>query len=262
MSLRVLAMAVVLGSVVIPLVLAHDDDESTEFGEPGMASMATRTVTVTMDDTMRFEPVALAIKQGETIHFIVKNVGTIRHEMVIGTIDELKEHAKVMQQFPEMEHEDPNAVTVEPGKTGEIAWKFTIPGTFDFACLVPGHYEAGMKGRLLVSSPASPSASVAAPAPFKPQSMPVPPGGDRAGQIGRGEGDVRRVDKANGRITVRHGPLLGLTDAEGKDMPGMTMVFAVKDASRLDGLKTGDKVRFTVAREGGAIVIQSIEPLH
>jgi uncharacterized cupredoxin-like copper-binding protein len=64
---------------------------------------------------------------------------------------ELKKHAALMQKFPSMEHEDPNAVTVEPGKTGTLIWQFTRAGKFDFACLVPGHFEAGMIGRIEVS---------------------------------------------------------------------------------------------------------------
>ena len=84
------------------------------------------------------------------MRFIVRNTGQIKHEMVLGTISELKKHAALMAKFPEMEHDDPNAVSVEPGKTGEFAWTFSKPGSFDFACLVPGHFEAGMKGRIVV----------------------------------------------------------------------------------------------------------------
>lgn len=255
-----LAFLIALGvGVLVAPADAHDDDESTLYGEPGLASMADRTVTVTMSDTMRFIPDTIAVKEGETIRFIVKNAGTIRHEMTIGTIEELSEHAGLMQQFPEMEHEDSNAVTVDPGKDGEIAWKFTVPGTFDFACLIPGHYESGMKGRIVVGSP-SPPAAAAMPSSHD-HAMP-PRQAAQDGQIGRGEGEVRRVDKVNGRITLRHGPLVGLKDADGNDMPGMTMVFRVVDLARLDALKAGDAVRFTVARDNGALVIRSIEPVR
>jgi uncharacterized cupredoxin-like copper-binding protein/Cu/Ag efflux protein CusF len=261
MRLVLLIVALGVGALVAP-ALAHDDDESTPYGEPGMASMANRTVTVTMSDTMRFTPDAIAVKEGETIRFIVKNAGTIRHEMMIGTIAELKEHADLMRQFPEMEHEDSNAVTVEPGKEGEIAWRFTVPGTFDFACLIPGHYESGMKGRIVVGSPPQSAPPAAAhSADHAGMAMPPKPALRQDGQIGHGEGDVRRVDKANGKITLRHGPLVGLKDADGKDMPGMTMVFGVADPARLDSLQAGDKVRFTVARDKGALVIRSIEPM-
>ena len=78
-----------------------------------------------------------------------------RHEhsayvFVMGSLAELKEHAKIMTKFPEMEHDDPNAISVEPGKTGELVWRFTKAGKFDFACLVPGHFEAGMQGKIAV----------------------------------------------------------------------------------------------------------------
>lgn len=92
----------------------------------------------------------LKVKCGETIRFRVKNAGQIKHEMVLGSRAELQEHAKAMSRFPEMEHDDPNAISVEAGKTGELVWRFTRAGKFDFACLVPGHSEAGMQGKIAV----------------------------------------------------------------------------------------------------------------
>jgi uncharacterized cupredoxin-like copper-binding protein len=91
------------------------------------------------------------VKRGETIRFVARNTGKEKHEMVLGTIEELKKHAELMRKFPEMEHADPNQVTVDPGKTGELVWQFTKAGTFDFACLVPGHFEAGMFGKVRVN---------------------------------------------------------------------------------------------------------------
>ena len=119
-------------------------------GKPADVKHATRTMEIVMGDNMRFEPKRIDIKQGETIRFVVRNSGKVKHEMVLGSMAELKKHAALMMKFPEMEHDDPNAVSVAPGKTGEFAWAFTKPGTFDFACLVPGHFEAGMKGRIRV----------------------------------------------------------------------------------------------------------------
>jgi uncharacterized cupredoxin-like copper-binding protein len=100
---------------------------------------------------MRFKPDSIRVKRGETIRFIVRNTGKVKHEMVLGTIKELKEHAELMRKFPEMEHADPNQVSVEPGMSGELIWQFSKAGTFDFACLVPGHFEAGMVGNIRVS---------------------------------------------------------------------------------------------------------------
>lgn len=101
-----------------------------------------------MRDTMRFVPDYIDVKRGETIRFVVKNNGKLKHEMVLGSAKELKEHAALMQKFPEMEHVDPNQVSVDPGKTGELIWQFTKAGKFDFACLHPGHFDAGMVGKI------------------------------------------------------------------------------------------------------------------
>jgi len=131
----------------------HDD---AAIGEPGVASEATRTVTVDMADTMRFSPANVTANQGETIRFVLKNTGKIKHEFVLGSTKELKEHAELMKKFPEMEHSDPNMVTLSPGQTGEVIWKFSKPGKVNFACLQPGHYDAGMKGQVMVKKQAAP----------------------------------------------------------------------------------------------------------
>lgn len=92
-----------------------------------------------------------SVQQGETVQFIVKNSGKVKHEMVLGTEKELKEHDEVMKKHPEMEHAAPNMVTVAPGKTGEVARQFTKADNVYFACLQPGHYGAGMKGQVRMS---------------------------------------------------------------------------------------------------------------
>lgn len=120
-------------------------------GEPGDAAKATRTITVDMLDTMRFGPADIAVKQGETVRFIVVNKGMLPHELVLGTKDELKAHAEEMRKNPHGAHEDPSAVRVEPQQTKEIVWKFTKAGTVDFGCLLPGHFEAGMVGKVKVT---------------------------------------------------------------------------------------------------------------
>lgn len=126
----------------------HSDSEA--IGKPGKPANVKRTVTVEMLDTMNFTPDSIMVKQGETIKLIVKNSGKVKHEMVLGTEKELKEHAEVMKKNPEMEHADENQITVQPGKSGEIIWQFTKAGKVNFACLQPGHYEAGMKGAIMV----------------------------------------------------------------------------------------------------------------
>lgn len=131
----------------------HHDD-SNAIGQPGKAAKVTRTVTVDMTDAMRFTPADIAAKKGETIKFVVKNSGKVKHEMVLGTERELKEHYEAMKKNPEMEHADENMVTVQPGKSGEMIWQFTKSGKVNFACLQPGHYDAGMKGAVVVSGKA------------------------------------------------------------------------------------------------------------
>jgi len=119
-------------------------------GKPGDPTKVSRTVEVDMTDAMRFTPARVNVKKGETVRFVVKNSGQLKHEMVLGTAKELREHAELMKKFPEMEHADPNQVSLDPGKTGELVWQFTRAGTFDFACLQPGHFDAGMRGKIAV----------------------------------------------------------------------------------------------------------------
>ena len=121
-------------------------------GKAGDPAKVSRSVTVNMSDAMRFTPATITVTQGETIRFVVRNTGNIPHEMVLGTEKELKEHYEAMKKHPEMEHADDNMLTVQPGKSGEIVWQFTRAGTVSFACLLPGHYEAGMKGAVKVKA--------------------------------------------------------------------------------------------------------------
>lgn len=126
------------------------EEEYPLIGKVGDPNKVTRTMTVDMNDTMRFNPASITVKEGEVIRFVVKNSGKLKHEMVIGSASELKEHAQLMAKFPGMEHAEPNQVAVTPGKTGNIVWQFGKAGKVDFACLQPGHFEAGMKGQVVV----------------------------------------------------------------------------------------------------------------
>ena len=130
----------------------NGDHHDSAAGVAGVAAEVTRTIDVDMADSMTFTPSAIDVQAGETIRFNVKNSGQLLHEMVLGTNDEIVEHHELMKRFPGMEHEDDNSVSLESGETGEIIWKFTKAGTFDIACLQPGHYEAGMKGNVVVST--------------------------------------------------------------------------------------------------------------
>lgn len=225
---------------------SHHGDSGV-IGQPGKAATVTRTVAVDMTDAMRFIPARIAVKQGETIRFVVKNSGKVKHEMVLGTEKELKEHYEAMKKNPEMEHADENMVTVQSGKSGEIIWHFTKAGKVNFACLQPGHYGAGMKGAVAVSGKAAAS-SIPAHAQEKPAAaQATAPSADMT------DGEIRKIDKDNKKITIKHGEIKSL------DMPAMSMVFQVKDPVMFEKLKVGDKVKFVAEKSGGAIVVTHIQ---
>jgi uncharacterized cupredoxin-like copper-binding protein len=135
-------------AVAMSAANAHGDHSGA--GQPGVAAKVGRTVAITMSDNMRFDPAAVTVMQGETIRFRVRNQGKLRHEMMLGTAKEVAEHAQMMRAMPDMVHHDANALTLDAGQEGELLWQFTRRGTFDFACLEPGHFEAGMRGVIVV----------------------------------------------------------------------------------------------------------------
>lgn len=126
------------------------DPVSTEFGLYDPSLEADRTIEVSMSDTMRFTPDTIQVSAGETIKFVVANNGKLQHEFVLGTAELLKEHAAMMMKFPNMEHEEPYMAHVAPGETMVIMWQFSESGAFEFGCLIPGHFDAGMKGTVTV----------------------------------------------------------------------------------------------------------------
>ena len=144
-------------------VLAHGDEkhpaksgpakkEQKDWGIAGDAGKARRSIDVGMSDGMRFTPDRIAVKLGETVRFVVRNDGKQLHEFVIGTKAENEKHAAMMLKFPNMEHDEPYMAHVPPGKTGQIVWTFNRAGQFEFACLIAGHYQAGMVGTITVSA--------------------------------------------------------------------------------------------------------------
>jgi uncharacterized cupredoxin-like copper-binding protein len=123
---------------------------SSAFGREGDPRKVSRVIRLDMSDAFRFTPSEVSVRRGETVKFVVSNSGQQLHEMVLGTVQELKEHAELMKKFPNMEHADANMAHVKPGASGEIVWQFTKAGEYQFACLIPGHYEAGMVGKVTV----------------------------------------------------------------------------------------------------------------
>lgn len=130
---------------------AEVDAEQTAWGIAGKPAQVNRTLIVDMTDAMRFTPDQITVREGDTVRFVVRNQGRMLHEMVIGTPAEMAKHAALMVKFPGMEHDEPYMVHVDPGKSGEIVWHFNRAGSFEFACLIAGHYEAGMRGTLTVT---------------------------------------------------------------------------------------------------------------
>ena len=207
-----------------------------------------RTIEITMGDDMRFAPDRIEVRQGETVKLVIRNRGQQLHEFVLGTKGELDAHAALMLKFPNMEHDEPYMAHVAPGKAGEIVWTFNRTGDFDFACLIAGHYQAGMVGKIkvLAARPAGTAMAAAMVVAVADTSQ--------ASGTELTEGEVRKIDKEAGKLTLRHGPIKNL------DMPAMTMVFSVKDKALLDPLQAGDKVRFRVVNEGGKFTVTQIEP--
>lgn len=159
-SPRLLLASVVLGCglMVLPIssrseLSAHEGHEHFSAGEPGDPNRSSRIVKVTMLEDgkkMLFEPAIVEVRRGEQIRFIIFNEGTWNHEFMLATKVENCKHAELMKKFPDMEHDDPNAKRLAPFETGELLWKFTKLGEFEYACLIPGHLEAGMHGSIVV----------------------------------------------------------------------------------------------------------------
>ncbi|MDY7065204.1 hypothetical protein PsexTeo8_16310 [Pseudomonas extremaustralis] len=150
-----------------------DTAHTYAFGQPASADKATRTVEVVMQD-MSFSPKSLDVKAGETVHFVLVNKGQLLHEFNLGDAAMHAEHQKQMMQMQSggmmsatgmgkmdhsamghgemggMKHDDPNSVLVEPGKTAELTWTFSKATGLEFACNIPGHYQAGMVGKINV----------------------------------------------------------------------------------------------------------------
>ncbi len=210
---------------------SHDgghDDEKKGAGMPAEKGQETRTIEIetreTDDGAMIYEPRSLDIKTGEIVLFNIKNTGELEHEFVLDTLEENQEHKATMAKFPDMEHDDPNSVRLAPGESSQIVWNFSNGGTFEFACLIPGHYESGMHGGVLVAD-----------------KLPT-----------YTKGFIKRVTKS-GKVTVRHEDLVDL------GMPAMTMVFRAADKAMLETLSEGDEIEFLADRIKGKLTITKIK---
>jgi|SRR5262249_10387852 len=132
---------------------AHEDHGNFSAGEPGDPKKPARVVEIKMFEgsgKIGYEPARIEVRRGEQIRFVLQNDGEEDHEFILATVAENRKHAEVMKKNPDMEHDDPNAKRLLPHGHDEVIWKFTKRGTFEFACLIPGHYEKGMFGRIIV----------------------------------------------------------------------------------------------------------------
>lgn len=205
----------------------HDDEMAV--GKAGDAHHVTRTIEVTMKETddgmMIFEPGNLDINPGETIRFKINNMGELDHEFVLDTMEGITEHKALMEKFPEMEHDDPNAISLASGETGEIIWTFSNTGTFEFACMIPGHYDAGMHGDVIVA--------------------------ELSGSYTKGV--VKKIDLKKKKITIIHEELANL------GMPAMTMVFRILEEEMLAKIQAGDEIQFVAERVKGKLTVTKLK---
>ena len=160
--------------MVLSVPALADGAHTFAFGQAAPATKATRTVEVVLQD-ISFAPTSLDVKAGETVRFVLVNKGQLLHEFNLGDASMHADHQKEMLKMQArgmltatgmgqmdhaamghgdmggMKHDDPNSVLVEPGKTAELTWTFSKAGALEFACNLPGHYQAGMVGKLHVS---------------------------------------------------------------------------------------------------------------
>ncbi|MBQ4825668.1 MULTISPECIES: copper-binding protein [unclassified Leisingera] len=204
----------------------HHDE--MEVGKPGEAAHADREIAVTMKETddgeMIFEPSGFSFTKGETIKFVITNAGELEHEFVLDTAERNVHHKELMAKM-DMEHDDPNSVRLDAGATGEIIWTFSNLGTFEFACLIPGHYESGMHGPVAVLE-----------------------GGGGTFTAGT----VKKIDAKSGKVTIKHEELVDL------EMPAMTMVFRVAHAAMLEQMQAGGSIEFVAERVKGKLTVTAV----
>ncbi|MGY8904626.1 MAG: cupredoxin domain-containing protein [Burkholderiales bacterium] len=155
-------LSLVLAAVAVPALASGDKAHAAhgtrhagpaqkDWGIAGKAKASTRTVQVEIDKSLRFLPSSVSVKKGETLRFVVTNRSEVPHEFVLGTTAENQRHAEAMLKNPQMVHDEPHQASISPGNSKEVIWTFNRAGEFEFACMVPGHYVLGMKGKIAVA---------------------------------------------------------------------------------------------------------------
>jgi uncharacterized cupredoxin-like copper-binding protein/Cu/Ag efflux protein CusF len=230
--------------------------EQQDWGIGADAKDAQRTIRIRMGDDMRFKPDHIEVQEGEIVKLVLTNQGKQLHELVIGTPQELQAHAQMMRMHPNMEHNEAHMAHVLAGKTGQLVWHFNRAGQFAFACLIPGHFEAGMVGTITVK-PKAGAIQAAAPSASAARAAPSTESQGSAALDPWARGQVRRIDLNAKKITLKHGFIATL------GMDPMTMVFQMRDAEVLQtaqSLKPGDAVEFVAAYDKGVYLVTQIKP--
>ncbi len=160
MTRSIIVALVIVYAAVLPAAAdagpsGHGHDAGFSAGEPGDPKKPAQVIPIVMreneaDGRMLFIPDRIEVRKGEQVRFILRNNGLIDHEFVLATTEENREHAEMMKKYPNMQHDDPNAKRLKSKQTAEIVWRFTKMGEFEFGCLIPGHSEAGMIGKIIV----------------------------------------------------------------------------------------------------------------
>ena len=219
--------------------------EMMMIGAPGDATKVDRTITVIMVETdngeMLLEGDEMTFKTGETIRFVIENKGELEHEFVLDTMERNAEH-KIEMAKMDMEHDDPNRIRLDAGASGEVIWTFANDGTFEAACLIPGHYESGMYRAVAVGEHA-------VQAGMKAQTADVQMA---QADVEYTKGTVTKVDAKGGKVTIDHGPLLNL------DMPAMKMVFRA-DEAMIAKLSAGQEIEFVAEPVKGKLTVTQLK---
>jgi uncharacterized cupredoxin-like copper-binding protein len=133
---------------------AYETADHDPIGKPNDGAFVDRTIKVSIKETqsgnMLFEPDAIQIASGSVVRFVITNSGALEHEFMLGSFDEIAKHQQWMRKFPDMAHDYANSVSIRSGEVEELVWQFSDVTNMEFACLIPGHREAGMWGVIMV----------------------------------------------------------------------------------------------------------------
>lgn len=157
LTIRLFFFATLAWCAPSPSAFAHGNHMGFDdllIGKAGDPAQVTRTVTIDMLDEAGFTPSTLTVEKNETIRLVITNKGKNRHEFMLGTAKRLREHNALLKSDPQMKTDAPYRISLAPGATGDIFWKFNLTGTVGFACFEPGHFDAGMRGEIVVTAPA------------------------------------------------------------------------------------------------------------